>query len=616
MQQSRPFLDLSRYSADRLLGVVLLAHLPVTLILAAIYGSWVSALVVGVPLAVSSFILTRVAAGETYTRFLVGIAFMSFSALFIHQGRGLIELHFHIYSALAFLLAYRDWRVPVLAAAFIMVHHVLFHMLQSAGYGVYLMNHHEHGVLMVAVHATFVVFETAVVVFLSRQLECEAKGTQRIFESLEAVSQSRLDVLPEGEGVAAAVREVITSLRTLELRGKELGRAIESRRSMAISGSPLKGSFEDISLHMVKGALTVEALWRDGEEARHNTDHFLQSLSAAVTAMRAGDLSARVATGFGDVYDQTARDMNTTLEILSGIIREIGQASASIDSASNEIASSSATLADMTASQARTLDDVNESLTGLANLGTATTRNVQTARDTTEEANAAASAGVDGVGRLTQVMAATREAAKRTAEIVRTIDEIAFQTNLLALNASVEAARAGDAGRGFAVVADEVRALAMRSAEAARNTSQLIEQAVQRVEDGAAISAEVGAQLEVLSGRIAALSNAMDAVTTDTRAQAGDITSIRDAMGRLHMAVRQVASTAESSSGVAQGLKDQARQQHQQVVRFRLGAEAISSDRAGGSTGGSADGSHSGSTGGSASRGRFTQTSSPEFAIL
>lgn len=530
-------LDRSRYAADRLLGLVLLAHLPVALLLGAIYGGWTSGLLIGVPLPLASFWLTRVRAGAPATRFLVGMAFMGLSVLFIHQSRGLVEMHFHIFAALAFLLAYRDWRVPVVAAGFIAVHHVLFHFLQNADAGVFLLNHSEHSLMIVAVHAVFVVFETAVLVFLGRQLEAEAVATQQVFESLEAIGDGRLDVVPAGPGVAAAVRDVIDALETLESHGAELGRALAARQAMQVTRhGELRGAFASISRRMVEGAAMVETLWSQGEETRQRTERFLGAITPVISAMRTGDLTGTVTTGFGAEYDQTAGDMNSALMKLCEAINDLRYTSNEIDGASGGIADSAESLAQMTSEQAATLEEINANVGELASIGEATTRNVRTARE--------------------------------TAKIVRTIDEIAFQTNLLALNASVEAARAGDAGRGFAVVADEVRALAIRCAEAARNTAQLIEQAVQRVEGGVVISQEMGVQLRALCSRIGSVNGLMDEIANDTHAQATGITGIRDAVTSLNLTVQQVAATAEESAAAASELMAQTQRQREQVERF------------------------------------------------
>jgi methyl-accepting chemotaxis protein len=559
----------SRRDADRLLGVVLLLHLPVALVLGWAYDAWMPALSVGAPLALGSFWLSRSRAGEASTRFLIGLAFMAFSALFIHQAKGLIEMHFHIFASLAFLLSYRDWRVPVAAAAFIAVHHVAFHVLQGMGVGVYVLNHSMGGHLMIVVHALFVVFETAVLVFLSMSLEKEAHTTQAVFESLDAVGAGRLDVVPSGDGVAAAVRTVIAAVQTLDAHAVELGHAVAEKRAMNVTIGDLRGAFAAVSQRMVEGASTVEALRQKNEADMRATHAFLGALTPVITALRDGDLTQTVATGFGAEYDRTATNMNAAIAQLRDAIGELNASSRQIDSASTEIANGADSLAQVTSEQAATLEEISASVTELASLGLATTANVREARETTSTATRSAESGVEQVDRLIVAMDGTRDAARETAKIVRTIDEIAFQTNLLALNASVEAARAGDAGRGFAVVADEVRALAMRCAEAARTTAQLIEQAVQRVEGGVAISQEVGTQLKDVANRIVSVHAVMEQIGQAAESQQQGVTQMREAISQLNVTVQQAAANAEESASASQELTAQARAQAAQADRFR-----------------------------------------------
>jgi methyl-accepting chemotaxis protein len=562
----------SRYDADRMLGTVLLLHFPVALLLGWIYQAWGPALIVGAPLSLVAFWVSRTSAGASATRLLIGIAFMSFSALFIHQAKGLIEMHFHIFASLAFLLAYRDWRVPVAAAAFIALHHVAFHFMQAAGLPVYVMNHVMRdamgGLLMVVVHALFVVFETGVLVFLAIALEKEANTTQAVFESLDAVGEGRLDVVPAGDGVAAAVRTVIGAVQTLDAHAVELGRAVAEKRAMNVTSRDLKGAFAAVSERMIEGSRTVEELRQRNEAAQQSTATFLSSLTPVITAMRDGDLTHSVGTGFGGAYDQTAADMDSALTQLRDAISELRASSVQIDGASSEIATGAESLAQMTSEQAATIEEISVSVSELANLGQSTTANVREARETTTTASTSAATGVSNVERLIVAMDDTRDAARETAKIVRTIDEIAFQTNLLALNASVEAARAGDAGRGFAVVADEVRALAMRCAEAARTTAQLIEQAVQRVEGGVVISQEVGVQLKDVAHRIESVHAVMEQIGHAAESQQERVTQIREAIGQLNATVQHAAANAEESASAAQELTAQARAQLAQSERF------------------------------------------------
>jgi methyl-accepting chemotaxis protein len=562
----------SRTAADRLLGHVLLAHLPVSLLLASIYDGWSSALLIGAPLALGAFALSRRQAGASATRFVIGAAFMSFSALFIHQAQGLIEMHFHVFASLAFLLAYRDWRVCVASAAVIAVHHVAFHFMQTAGWGVHLLNHDTGGPLMVVVHALFVVFETAVLVFLSRRLEAEALETQQVFESLEALGEGRTDLLPSGDGVAAAVRTVVQAVDTLNEHAAELERAVAEHRSMrSLAERPLRGTFASVANRMTQAADTVETLRQANDQALQSTTRFLSALTPVVQAMRDGDLGQVMPSGFGSDYDRMSSDMNEALSDLQSAMEKIHAAAQQVDVASNEIANGSESLARVTSEQAATLEQVTASLSELASLGRATTENVRAARGTAESASKAATAGVAGIERLIAAMDETKTAARETAKIVRTIDEIAFQTNLLALNASVEAARAGDAGRGFAVVADEVRSLAMRAADAARTTAGLIEQSVQRVEGGASISHDVGVQLRELSTQISTVNGVMKEIGIAAESQQDGITQIRDAVSAMNATVQQSAASAEESASAAHELAAQAQAQLEQTTRFATG---------------------------------------------
>lgn len=571
MTSHSSFLRRSRIEADRLLGFVLLAHFPVALYLASLHGLWTSAVMVGLPLSLGAYWLTRQHAGGALTRFLVGLAFMSYSALFIHLAHGMIELHFHIFASLAFLLAYRDWRVPVAAAVFVAVHHVAFHFMQVAGWPVYLLNHTTGGHAIVVVHALFVVFETGVLVFLARNLEAEARSTQCVFDSLEAVGDGRLNVVPAGDGVAAAVRTVITAVETLDAHAVELGHALSERRVMRVDDQDvLHGAFRAVSERLVESARAVEALRVRNEAAQEATTQFLTALTPVIAAMRQGDLTQSVGSGVAREYADTAAGLNEALSSMREALAEFRVASVQIDAAAGDVAHGSETLAQLTSRQAAALEQISTNVESMAQLGGDTVQAVGSARTASADAVQSVERGVTHMQRLDEAMQATRQAANETARIVRTIDEIAFQTNLLALNASVEAARAGDAGRGFAVVADEVRALAMRCAEAARTTSSLIEQAVQRVEGGVQISADVGQQWQDVRGRIAMVQGVMTQIDQATVSQQQGMHQMRDAIVALNGAVQQAAASAEESASAAQELTAQAQTLREQSGRFEV----------------------------------------------
>ena len=149
--------------------------------LASMYGTWSESLWIGLPTALVSTLLYKVMSGKLITRMVIAAGYMVFAALHIHQAHGMIEIHFGIFVLLAFLLVYRDWLPIVLAAAVIAVHHLSFNLLQTSGFGVYLFPD-DSGLLLVIVHAAYVVFETGVLIYLSVQLRTEAVAGEELQE--------------------------------------------------------------------------------------------------------------------------------------------------------------------------------------------------------------------------------------------------------------------------------------------------------------------------------------------------------------------------------------------------------------------------------------------------
>jgi methyl-accepting chemotaxis protein len=159
---------------------------------------------------------------------------------------------------------------------------------------------------------------------------------------------------------------------------------------------------------------------------------------------------------------------------------------------------------------------------------------------------------------MTTAVTDIESAAEQTAAIIRIINDIAFQTNLLALNAAVEAARAGEAGKGFAVVAEEVRNLALRSSEAAHNTSALIDKSVQSARRGSEIAQQVSAGLASINSSTTTVGAIISDIALATREQSSGIARIATAMTQIDQLTQQNATVAEESASSAAELKAQA----------------------------------------------------------
>ncbi|NYZ61838.1 methyl-accepting chemotaxis protein, partial [Luteimonas deserti] len=218
----------------------------------------------------------------------------------------------------------------------------------------------------------------------------------------------------------------------------------------------------------------------------------LDQVSGVLTSLADGDLTVRMDGDFQGVFAQMRDDANATVAQLTGIVGRIQAASGAIGTASSEIAAGNDDLSRRTEQQAANLEETAASMEELTSTVRQNADHARQANQLAIGAASVASQGGDVVGQVVQTMSDIEQSSRKIADIISVIDGIAFQTNILALNAAVEAARAGEQGRGFAVVASEVRTLAQRSAAAAKEIKQLIDDSTGKVESGAALAAQAG----------------------------------------------------------------------------------------------------------------------------
>ncbi len=190
------------------------------------------------------------------------------------------------------------------------------------------------------------------------------------------------------------------------------------------------------------------------------------------------------------------------------------------------------------------------------------------------EARAAADEGDAAMKRMATAINQIKESADNTAKIVKSIDDIAFQTNLLALNAAVEAARAGEAGKGFAVVAEEVRNLAMRSADAAKDTANMIEQSVRNADGGVRITEEVAKSLGQIVDRTGKVGSLIAEIAAASNEQAQGIEQVNTAMEQMNEVTQRNATNSEESASAAEELNSLAEELEDMVSSFKLSSSS------------------------------------------
>jgi methyl-accepting chemotaxis protein len=229
-----------------------------------------------------------------------------------------------------------------------------------------------------------------------------------------------------------------------------------------------------------------------------------------------------------------------------------------VASASSQISSASQQLAEGASEQAASIEETSSSLEEMAAMTKQNSDNASQADALMKENNGVVSRAKDSMVNLTASMNEINKASEDTSKIIKTIDEIAFQTNLLALNAAVEAARAGEAGAGFAVVADEVRNLAMRAADAAKDTSNLIEGTLQKVSQGSDYVAQTAEAFEQVKEHSIHAGDLVTEIAAASKEQSDGIDELNRAVTEVDRVVQQNAASAEETSSASQEMSSQA----------------------------------------------------------
>jgi methyl-accepting chemotaxis protein len=302
-----------------------------------------------------------------------------------------------------------------------------------------------------------------------------------------------------------------------------------------------------------------------------NMSAVVSEIGAVVEAGRKQDLRARVELeGKSGVYRQLGADINSMMEAIGDVVTQIRLTASSVASGAEEIARGNSDLSSRTEEQASSLEETASSMEQMTSTVRQSADSAFQAKQLAMEARLQAEQGGAVVSHAVDAMRGINESSSKIADIIAVIDEIAFQTNLLALNAAVEAARAGEQGRGFAVVATEVRNLAGRSATAAKEIKQLIQQSVNRVEQGSKLVDQSGSTLQAIVTASKKVSDIVAEMSSAGQEQSAGIEQVNKAVMQMDGLTQQNAALVEQAASAAQSLQQQARDLLVSVERFKV----------------------------------------------
>ena len=250
--------------------------------------------------------------------------------------------------------------------------------------------------------------------------------------------------------------------------------------------------------------------------------------------------------------------MRSVTRPIKSAVQGLIQSSEVVSTASAQVASSSQQLADGASQQAAAIEETSSSLEEMSSMTKQNAENANQADKLMRQTRSVLAKATESMEQLTVSIGEISRSSEETSKIIKTIDEIAFQTNLLALNAAVEAARAGEAGAGFAVVADEVRNLAMRAAEAAKNTASLIEGTVTRIRDGSEMVKRTSAEFSQFESSTNKIGELVGEISAASNEQAQGIEQVSRAVSEMDKVVQLNSSTADESASASEKMNAQA----------------------------------------------------------
>jgi len=340
--------------------------------------------------------------------------------------------------------------------------------------------------------------------------------------------------------------DILKQSRTLE--AAEVARLLVDLRPLY--DAYMQSIYEGIAIMNRQNSATSEALDAAGSSAR------TWIIAGIVTALFAGALVAWLIN----------RGISRTLVMIAG---QLGDGSAQVAAAAGQVSGSSQSLASGASEQAASLEETSASLEEISSMTKRNADSASQAKTLSNQTRTAAETGAGDVEAMNHAMAEIKTSSGNIAKIIKTIDEIAFQTNILALNAAVEAARAGEAGAGFAVVAEEVRALAQRSATAAKETADKIEDAITKSEHGAVISAKVAGSLTEIVDKARRVDGLVAEIAQASQEQAQGITQVLVAVSQMDKVTQGNAASAEEGAAAAEELSAQARMMDEAVLELK-----------------------------------------------
>lgn len=398
-------------------------------------------------------------------------------------------------------------------------------------------------------------------------LDADGNAIGALFTGLDMceISQQRVSSALFGVAIAIVIVVIIVVIMNIYI-GKSIVKPVTQ-----LCGSAKEMADGNLSNQINKHANNEIGDLADSlKEVQTNLQTYIRDISEHMEMLAAGDITHEITRDYVGDFSSIKDSINKIIASLNNTLSSINTAAEQVNSGAEQVATAAQSLSQGATEQASSIEELAASINIISEKINANAADAVEASNRTNEAGREMQEVNERVNNLVSAMEEIKESSDQIQKIIKTIEDIAFQTNILALNAAVEAARAGAAGKGFAVVADEVRNLAGKSAEAAKNTTSLIESTVASIEKGNAIVEEVAEKIVVVSesaGHVAEINNK---ITTASKDAANSIVQITVGVDQISSVVQTNSATSQESAAASEELSGQAQMLQQEIAQFTL----------------------------------------------
>ena len=387
---------------------------------------------------------------------------------------------------------------------------------------------------------------------LEKIFQSVAKGNTELLEKLKESGKKS-----DEDKLTPACIDMMQTLRDLIGESNLLAEATVSG-NLRIRGDAdrFEGGYRDIILGMNTTMEAVSGPMRESGGVLFNLSQ--KDFTLSVTGDYPGD------------YKEIKDAMNGTIENLNEMMSEINSAADQVEAAADQVSSTSQTLAQGASEQASSLQEISATVSEISEHAKRNVDKAREANDISKKAKNDAENGNEQMAKMLRAMDEIKESSKYIGSVIKMIDDIAFQTNLLALNAAVEAARAGAQGKGFAVVADEVKNLAARSTNAVKETTEMIEKSIVRIEDGYQIANETADALKMIIRGVSDAVEIMGTIADSSVQQATAISEIKTGINMVSVVTQSNTATSEESASYSEQMAAQAQSLKSLIEQFKI----------------------------------------------